>query len=385
MLRADFAKHIHAPRLSKILKVSAAILLLWLVALFFVKKFIHTPVQLPPLIRESGHLFIPADSPLRKIITIAAVKKKPIQVCFTLPATVQADPARTLKVFPPVLGRITSLDKRLGDWVEVGDTLFTINSPDLAQALSDVEKAKSGLILAEQNFLRQQKLVASQITSTHDTEQAQNDYDQAASELSRALARLKELNVKPSEKVKNAILVVRSPIAGFVTELNAAVGGYWNDATSAVMVISDLSFVYINANLQEKDIGDAYVGQPVKIYLDAYPKSIYAHIHYISPILNAATRTVDVGVEFDNKKAQLKPNMFATAKFKGRPHDRVLLPLTAVIQRGFDSIVFVEVSPWKFEPRVVQVGAQIGKNIEIISGLNVNERVAITGGIILND
>lgn len=385
MLSARFIDHLQLSQLPKILKIAVSIIFLWLVALFFVKTLSHPAVQTPPLIREDGHIIIPAKSPLRKIITIEEVEKKPIQVGFILPATVQADPALMLNVLPPLLGRIVSLDKRLGDDVKVGDILFTINSPELAQALSDVEKATSARELAKQNFLRQEKLVASKITSTHDTEQAQNDYNQAVSELTRATARLKELNIEPLVPGDNAVLIVRSPIAGVITEINAAIGQYWNDATSAIMTVSDLSIVYINANLQEKDIAEVYVGQPVKITLDAYSEPLHSQIHYISPILNSATRTVDVGIVFENKKGELKPNMFATAEFLSRPHERFLLPITAVIQRGFESIVFVEVSPWTFEPRVVQVGAEIGKNIEIISGLSAKERVALTGGIILND
>lgn len=385
MLSARFTNHFQPSQLPKILKIFIGIIFLWLMALFFVKTFSHPPIQPPPLIHDHGHIIIPTQSPLRKIISIAAVEKKPIQVSFTLPAIVQADPELTLKVFPPLLGRIVSLDKQLGDDVNVGDILFTINSPELAQAISDVEKATSARVLAKQNFLRQEKLVASKITSTHDTEQAQNDYDQAVSELTRASARLKELNVEPSIPMDQAVLVVRSPTAGVVTEMNAAVGQYWNDATAAIMVVSDLSTVYITANLQEKDITEAYVGQAVKFTLDAYSKSFHSKVHYISPILNSATRTVDVDILFENKKGELKPNMFASAEFLSRPHERIVLPITAVIQRGFESIVFVEISPWMFEARVVKVGAEIGNSIEIISGLNVKERVALTGGIILND
>ena len=72
--------------------------------------------------------------------------------------------------------------------------------------------------------------------------------------------------------------------------------------------------------------------------------------------------------------------MFAKAIFYGNPHESIVLPLTAVIQRGFDSIVFIETAPWQFETRIVKTGAQLDEHIEIVSGLHVNERVVVTGG-----
>ena len=370
---------------ANLVKLSAVIIALWLIIILCTKGLTHSIEQLPPLIHDNGHLIIPEQSPLRHAVVIKRVIKQRFVVPLTLPATVEADPARLLSVLSPVLGQITQIDKQLGDYVNAGDILFCIRSADFAQAVSDVQKASAMMVFSKQNFERQKQLIASQISSVHDTQQAKNDYEQAVSELARANSRLKELHANPAFNYAQSILTVKSPISGYVTELNAAVGGYWNDATRPVMIVADLTSVFITANLQEKDMAAVYLDQPVKIKLDAYSEPIYSKIHYISPILNPDTRTVDIGILYDNKKALLKPNMFAKAELIGRPRDRILLPLTAVVQRGFDSLVFVEIASWTFEARVVQVGPQLDNNIEIVSGLTSGERVAITGGIILND
>lgn len=75
-----------------------------------------------------------------------------------MPAIVEADPANLVKLLPLLVGRITSLNKRLGDSVKPGELLFTMNSPEFAQALSDYEKAQASLVFAKQNLTRQQKL-----------------------------------------------------------------------------------------------------------------------------------------------------------------------------------------------------------------------------------
>lgn len=359
------------------------ILTFWLI-LSYAKGFSKPIKHTPPLLNTGGRLFIPEDSPLRQFIIVKPVEEQLVISPFTLPAIVEADPATLVKVLPPLLGRITSLNKRLGDPVKAGEILFTIDSADLAQAMSDLERAKAALTFAEENLQRQQKLSLSNIAARRDLQQARNDYDQAVSELQRSNARLKALNVK-TEDVNEHLLVVRSPLSGRVIDLNAAVGGYWNDATAPIMTVADLSLVYVTASAQEKDLKHLYVGQDVNVILDAYPQLLRSKIHFIGALMNPDTRTVGVRMMFENKSGYLKPNMFGKANFLSQPHKRIVLPLSTIIQRGFDSIVFVEISPWQFEPRLLELGSQVNDKVEILSGLHSGERVVVRGGIILND
>ncbi len=340
--------------------------------------------QTSPLIHYNGRLLIPKLSPLRQFIHTEPVIEQLVITPFTLPAIVEADPATLIKILPPLLGRIISLNKRLGDPVQAGEILFKIDSADLAQAMSDLTRAKASLTFAKQNLKRQQRLSRSNIAARRDLQQAFNDNAQAMSELQRAEAKLKALNVNVDD-VHDHFLTVRSPISGKVIELNAAMGGYWNDLTAALMTVADLSKVYITASAQEKDLRNIYVGQDVNVLLDAYSQPLRAKTKFISALVNPETRTVAVRMIFENKSGQLKPNMFGKAMFLSQPHKRILLPLTSIIQRGFDSIVFVEVSPWQFEARLIEAGPQINDKIEVKAGLKAGERVVVRGGIILND
>lgn len=366
-----------------ILSLGIAILLFWL-ALSYVKGLSKPAIQIAPLLHEGGRLVIPEQSPLRKFLIVKPVFEQLVVSPFTLPAVVEADPATLVKVLPPLTGRIVSLNKRLGDEVKVGDTLFTIDSADLAQALSDVEKANSALILAQENLQRQQKLSVSNIAARRELQQAQNENNQALSELQRANARLVALKVETAD-IKERLLIVRSPVSGYVIDLNAAVGGYWNDPTAAIMTVADLSTVYVTASAQEKDLSHIYGGQDVDVVMDAYHEHLRSKVHFIGAVVNPDTRTVEVRILFDNKAGLLKPNMFGKARLLSQPHKRIVLPLTTIIQRGFDSIVFVEVAPWQFEPRLLKLGPQLKDKVEVIAGLKANERVVIKGGIILND
>jgi cobalt-zinc-cadmium efflux system membrane fusion protein len=270
-------------------------------------------------------------------------------------------------------------------WVRQGEPLFSLSAPIITDAIGHFNEASAAARLAKQILSRQQKRESSHIASLQELEQAELGNEQAINELAKARAALNALNIPTSMQLNTPTFIVHASSKGYVTALNTAVGQYWNDSFAPVMVISDIDDVYINANLQENDNDKIYLGQDVSVMVDGVTKPIKAKIDYISPLLDLNTRTISAGFLFDNKNDQLKLNLFAKMTFMTRPHEGILLPLTSVIQRGFDSIVFVEVSPWVFEPKIVQTGVQHDGKIEIISGLNSKDKVALTGGIFLND
>jgi len=97
----------------------------------------------PPLARKGKLIFIPEGSPYRAHITVAPVESRNISLSRVVPGTVEADPARTVRVLAPVNGRVGALDVELGDNVKKGQPLATIDSGDLAQAVADAEKARA--------------------------------------------------------------------------------------------------------------------------------------------------------------------------------------------------------------------------------------------------
>jgi cobalt-zinc-cadmium efflux system membrane fusion protein len=347
----------------------------------------------PPAVVEriGGQVVVGPSSPLRRTLAIQPVTEQTIEATIALPAMVEADSARLVKVLPPLPGRIASLDKRLGDSVQRGDVLFSLESADLGQALSDQQKARAALALARQTLARQRDLRTSDIAATRDVEQAQSDFEQAASELGRAEARLAQLGAtalgaSDPNAVRSRVVAVRSPIAGRVVDLSAAAGAYWNDATAPLMTVADLSTVFVIASADEKDSVALFVGQSARVGLDAYPgEALAGKVRYVGELLDPDTRRVKVRMQFDNRDGRLKPGMFAKATFLAKAHQGLLVPLTAVVQSGLYARVFVEVQPWRFEPRVVQLGARVGDRVEIVSGLKANERVVVKDGVLLDD
>ena len=341
------------------------------------------------IVHQGDVLQRPERSPLRRSLAVAAVAQQSVAQPFTLPAVVEADPARLVKIAPPLAGRIVRLNKQLGDPVKAGEVLFVLDAPDFALASADAAKARAALTLAEHNLERQRELDKSDLAVRRDLEQAQSDYAQASSEAARAAARLNQTGARAGAaadgKLSDGKLAVRSPISGRVVELAAAEGAYWNDATAPLMTVADLSRVFVSANAQEKDLARVYVGQQASIKVDAYAEPVSGLVRYVGEMLDPDTRTVKVRLPFDNRDGRLKPGMFAEATLLSHAHQGMLVPMAAVVQSGFSSRAFVEVKPWSFVPRELKLGAQIGQQVEVLSGLKAGDRIVVKDGVLLND
>ena len=341
----------------------------------------------PMLVREGANISVPAESPLRGKLTVAPVGQQEIQRKLVLPAVVEADPARTVKVLPPVTGRVTDLKVQLGERVEQGQELAVIDSGDLALAYSDIEKAKSVRTLTKAALDRQLALEKAGGTAIKDREQAQSDYNQAVAELERAEVRLRAMGVpEHQQKEQSRLLSIKAPVSGSVIDLQVARGAYLNDPTAAIMTIANLGTVWVTANVPERDTALVTKGQDVDVVLAAYPGEVFASkVLFISDVLDPDTRRTKVRIAFDNPDIRLKPNMFADATFVAPKQMVDVVPTSALVLKNESDQVFVEVAPWTFEARTVDVGFQQGDQAVIKSGLNAGERVVVKGGVLLND
>ena len=338
----------------------------------------------PPVLveRKDNHLFIPEASPLRQRVTVQAASMDNVQRQLAAPAAVEAEPSRMAKIAPPLTGRVVKLFVHFGDSVKPGDPLFTLDSPDLVSAQSDYLKAKSALAQAERNLARQKDLKEHGIGAQRELEQAQTDRDTAESEVERTTTRLRLLRVGPG--TVGGPLTVTSPIAGRVIDLSTAPGQFQNDPATVLMIVADLSTVWLTANVQEKDIRRVKQGDEADATFAAYPSDKFTgSVLFVGDLLDPDTRTIKVRVAFQNPEFRLKPGMFATVLFRSTPAPEIVVPTSAVVINGEKSNVFVEVAPWTFERRQVEVGEQLGDRIVVTKGLEPGTRIIATNAVLL--
>jgi membrane fusion protein, heavy metal efflux system len=346
-----------------------------------------TPVApAAPFTRVGDRIVVPETSLLRTQLAVEPATTKDLARELVLPAMVEADPARTVNVMPPVAGRVVDLMAQLGGRVVKGDELTVIDSSDLAQAISDEEKARSTLKLTKQALDRLLILEKTSAIAVKDREQAQSDYAQAVSELERADARLRAIGAPLDAKANSRLLSVKSPIAGSVTALQVAPGAYVNDPTAAMMTIANLDIVWVTASVPEKDVSFVYPGQTVKVAVTSYPNRAFAgKVLFVSDIIEPDTRRNKVRIEFQNPDKALKPNMFATVTFVAPPVTRITVPTSALLMTNDRTSVFVEVENWTFERRNVEIAYQEGTATAVRSGLQPGDRVVVKGAVRLND
>lgn len=346
-----------------------------------------TPAATPPAQAthlDDGSIAVDKMSPLRQRLQIAAVQEQDIATQTEAPGSIEAMPEKLVKITPPLAGRITRLQRALGDSVKAGDPLFTLDSAELSAAYADDSKAKSVLLQARQELERQKTLFEAEIAARKEYEAAQAAFAQAGSDARASADKLAQYGAGARGSRRDYVL--RSPIAGTVIAMEGAQGGYWNDINAPVMTVADLSTVWLSANVAERDLAQVAVGQKTRIAVDAWPgKSFEGKVAYVGAVLDPETRTVKVRVAIDNRAGAFKPGMFAHAGFAGAPRRALLVPASAVLQSGPSTRVMVERSALVFTPRTVEVGASHGDQVEIVSGLRAGERIVVKEGVLLND
>jgi cobalt-zinc-cadmium efflux system membrane fusion protein len=348
-----------------------------------------TPVAVEkpqPLIRTGEKIEVPERSAIRSRLAIAPVAERDIRRDLMLPAAVEADPARLIKVLPPVAGRVIGLKVQLGERVTAGQPLVVIDSPDLAGAYADYDRAKAGMTLARKNLDRQRGLAKIGGAAERDLQQAENDFAAAEAELRRSEARLKQIGVDADTTAPSRNVTVAAPMAGSVIELDVGPGAYWNDATASLMTIADLRTVWVTANVPESDTAFVAKGQAVDVTFPAYPdQPRQGEVLFVSDVLDPDTRRTKVRIAFDNPDTRLRPGMFANVTFHAPARRAAVLPTSALVLKDERSQVYVETAPWTFEARNVEIGFQQGEEVVLKSGVAAGERVVVKGGVLLGD
>ena len=335
----------------------------------------------PLLIRQGKAIIIPQNSALRSQMLIKTIKSSTAPHMVSVPGIIEANPSQTVNILPPLTGRLIGLKVKLGDTVKRNQVLAVIRSPDLAQAYSDQDKALSALKLSNDALKRARGVNLAGANAIKDIEFAQNNYTQALAELKRTQATLKALSHKGF-----SLLNIKSPQEGQITALNYGKGSYINDLNTPLLTISNTTSVWITANIPENMIGSVSKGLPVEIFLHAYPEKIlHGTILFVSAYLDPDTRRNNTRIALPNPDGKLQLNMFATVKIAIPQPSQVFIPVSSILMNNDTTSVYVEVKPWTFERRDVELGTEDKENIRVLAGLREGERIVTAGGVFVND
>lgn len=293
-------------------------------------------------------------------VRTAVAELQPIHTEIKTVGYVQYDEDKLVHIHPRLEGWIEKLYvKAAGDPVKRGQPLYTLYSPELVNAQEELVLALSRdntrLIKAAEDRLKALQIASSTISQ-----------------------------IKQSRQVQQA-LTFYAPQSGVVDNLNVREGFYVKPGVN-LMSIGDLSTVWVEAEIFERQAEQVQTGHPVIMTLDYIPgREWLGKVDYIYPTLNDETRTVRVRLRFDNDDFALKPNMFAQVTIAtGNNQQRLMIPSEALIRTGEQDRVVLALGEGKFKSIAVTAG-YIGENsVEIISGLEPGEEVVSSAQFLLD-
>jgi cobalt-zinc-cadmium efflux system membrane fusion protein len=346
---------------------------------------------------QSGEIVIPPDSPKLKQIRVETVRMESVPTDEVVaPGKIEVNPNRVAHVAIPVAGRITSVTCRLGDFVQQGQPLLTVESADVDAAMSaylqaeaGVNQAKAGLLKAQADLDRARDLFEHNAIAQKEVLNAENSLAQSKAVLEQAEATKKQgarkleiFGLKPGQFGQK--LVVTAPISGKVLELNTVPGEFRNDTNAPVMTIADLSTVWVASDVPESSIRLIKVNERLEIELAAYPGETFTgRVTRIADVVDPQSRTVKVRAEMDNSGGRLRPEMFGRIRHVEKMEPRPVVPNGTVIQGDGQNVVYVEKSAGRFESRPVTIGARVKDGVAIMTGLQAGDRVVVDGVMLL--
>lgn len=205
-----------------------------------------------------------------------------------------------------------------------------------------------------------------------------------------ALNRLRLLGMSPAEiahigksKTPSARFGIYAPATGVITELGVREGGQLMPGAS-LMQITDLSSIWLLAEVPERDVARVKLGAPAELVLQGLPNEVFkGKVSYLYPTLDATARTLRVRVELNNRDGKLRPGMYGNVTLAGKAYEALGVPNESVIATGKRKVVIVKEDSG-FRPVEVETGQDKAGHTEILSGLKAGEQVVVSGQFLID-
>ena len=322
---------------------------------------------------------------------VQVVTVQPTELARTLRLTgaVAYNAFKTTPVITQVGGPVSRILVVPGQHVKAGQPMLEVSSPDYSQLLDSYLKAADSYRLSSKNYARAQDLYQHQAIAERDLEQAESDRNQAQADLNAADQGMKILGIKnPSDLAKapaSAQIPVLAPIDGEVVERLVSPGQVVQAGQTQAFTFSDLSTVWVLANVYQASLASVRSGDDVVVQTDAYPDSFHGRISYVSPALDPNTRTLQARIVVDNPAEKLKKDMYCTVTVTaGSISNATAVPDSSVLRDDNNQpFVYVAIGANQFGRRDVEIGQNQNGQTQILKGISVGEKVVGDGSLFI--
>ncbi len=322
---------------------------------------------------ELGAVELSAEEQAAAGVRTAEVRPQTLLRGFTAVGRVEEAETQLATVSARVGGRIDKLYvSYTGQSVGRGQPIALIYSPDL---LATAEEYK----LALEN---RERLGASSPAAREQAEELVTAARRRLELWDIGPKQIAEIEHSAQPKVQ---VTVHSPASGIVTERRVTEGQYVQQG-EALYTLTDLSTVWVKADVYQSDLPQVRVGQAVEIASDALPgKTLRGQVGFIEPAATAETRTIPVRIQVANPGLRLRPGMYANVNFRVAGKQQALaVPRSAVIDTGKRQLVYVARGDGVFEGREVQLGPASDGMYPVVAGLKTGERVVTEGNFLID-
>ena len=306
-----------------------------------------------------------------------------------LTGTVAYNAFKTTSVISQVGGPVSKILVVPGDHVKMNQPMLEVSSPDYSQLLDGYLKAADSFRLADKLYKRAQDLYAHQAIAQQDLEQAESSRTQAQADLNAAEQGMRILGIKNPEDLakapSSALIPVLAPIAGEVVDRMVSPGQVMQAGQTQAFTISDLSTVWVMANVYQADLQYVKQGDDVVVQTDAFAQSFHGKISYVSPALDPNTRTLQARIVVDNPGEKLKRDMYCTVTVTAGVLKNVLLVPNAAVLRDENNepFVYVLTGDNEFGRRGVVIGETQNNQAQILKGVAPGDKVVGNGSLFL--
>lgn len=279
--------------------------------------------------------------------------------------------------------RLARVHSRFSGWIEHLAVATTGQKVRRGQVLAGLYNLE--LLPAQQEFLAAQRWSSGAAggsgTAVSPTDRLEQD----------ARARLELFGLSPAEIASVAqtgkparTVAVTAPIAGYVVQKQAVQGAYVQPGTE-LFEIADLSKVWVLADVYEHEIGRVTVGQGASVEVGAFPREPFTgKVGFMSPTVDASTRTLRVRIELENEDLRLRPGMHGDVVIQLSSAQGVVIPTEALVDTGEHQYVFLAKEGGRFEPRLVKAGPRSGSKVQILDGIAAGDTVVTTSNFLID-
>lgn len=337
-------------------------------------------------------------------IRIEAVIFRSMPRLLTVTGQVAMDEKHTEHIGALADGRIDNVYVLPGDAVRRGQTMATLHSHTvhetvaaLTQAFAAVSRQESALNFATQARDRYTKLYSIQAASLEESQRADQEVAQARKDLADAeanvraerehLAELLQVSpdtLQPGTLYKRELIPIRAVADGVVISRNVTAGQVVNTGDEA-FVTSNLSTIWVNAAVNEKDLRDIHTGESATVSTQGSSEGgLRGKVAMLGDVVDPQTRTLPVRLLVPNSGTRLRPGMFASASIDEAATRTVIFVPNSALQdvNGF-RVVFVTADGVTFGARAVKTGPEANGLVEVLEGLQSTDHVVVEGAFMV--